>query len=340
MMPRVPPPSRLVQESQKSGHIGIVALKILQCVVTMGLLWWLFRDPSRRGMMLEALQRADWRWLLAAFTSAGFCEFFGILRWQLFLRMLHVHIPFAETARLFFIGAFFNQFLPGTTGGDVVRVVYLMREHPEHKTAGFLSVAVDRLWALLVLMGMGLVFAWTRSAWFAQSLAIGNAMKVFAIILVAIGGFLAASFFLTKRHLVERLPAGLPFREKWVKLSTLWQLCIENRVDSFLGAFYTIPMLLSYFGAFYFVAQAFTAKVSLIDMVSIMPLVTAVSALPISLNGMGVREALFEQLLHELCGVSQGAGVLISITGMIIYLAWGLPGGWFYMKRNRSTQKR
>jgi hypothetical protein len=254
--------------------------------------------------------------------------------------MLHVHVPFTETARLFFIGAFFNQFLPGTTGGDVVRVVYLMREHPEHKTAGFLSVAVDRLWALLVLMGMGLVFAWTRSAWFAQSFAIGNAMKIFAIILVAMGGGLAASFFLTKRHLVERLPSTLPFREKIVKLSTLWQLCIENRADSLLGAFYTIPMLLTYFSAFYFVARAFTSKVSLIDMVSIMPLVTAVSALPISLNGMGVREALFEQLLNELCGVSPGAGVLISITGMIIYLAWGLPGGWFYIKRNRRVENR
>ena len=339
-MPGVLPPRRLVEKSQKSGHIGMVAIKILQCVVTLGLLWWLFRNPSRRGMMLEALQRADWRWLLAAFTSAGVCEFFGILRWQLFLRMLHVRIPFAETARLFFIGAFFNQFLPGTTGGDVVRVVYLMREHPEHKTAGFLSVAVDRLWALLILMGMGLVFSWTRSAWFAQSLAIGNAMKVFAITLVVIGSGLAISFFLTKRHLIERLPAGLPFREKWVKLSTLWQLCIENRADSLLGAVYTIPMLLFYFGAFYFVAKAFTAKVSLLDMMSIMPLVTAVSALPISLNGIGVREALIEQLLQELCGVAQGAGVLISITGMIVYLAWGLPGGWFYMKRNRRTAKK
>ena len=64
-----------------------------------------------------------------------------------------------------------------------------------------------------------------------------------------------------------------------------------------------------------------------------MPLVTAISSLPISLNGIGVREALFEELLAQLCGVSRGTGLLISITGMTVYLLWGLVGGFFYLGR-------
>ena len=140
---------------------------------------------------------------------------------------------------------------------------------------------------------------------------------------------------LTSRHLIHRLPAKFPLRAQIIKLSTLWQLCIENRREALWGAFYTIPMLLSYFGAFYFVALAFTNKVSFLDMTSIMPLVTAISSLPISLNGIGVREALFEQLLSELCGVTQGIGLLISIMGMFVYIAWGIPGGFFYLERIR-----
>jgi uncharacterized protein (TIRG00374 family) len=323
---------------RKKSHFGERLLKIIQVLVTIGLLWWLLHDPSRRTDMSEALARADVWWLLAAMLSAGACEFFGIIRWQLFLKMLHLKIPLAETTRLFFIGAFFNQFLPGTTGGDVVRVVYLMREHPEHRTAGFLSVAVDRLLAMLVLVAMGLAFAWGRAEWFAQSLTVGNTMKIFAIILFTMALGLAASFVLTKRHLVERLPTGMPFREAIVKLSTLWQLCIENRREALLGAFYTIPMLVTFFAAFYFVARAFTPKVDFLDMMSIMPLVTAVSSLPISLNGIGVREALLDELLHELCGVAKGTGMLVSITGMVVYLIWGLPGGWFYLSRRRREK--
>lgn len=319
--------------------LGQHLLTVLQVLVTVGLLWWLFHDQTRRITMWRALCEADLRWLIAAMLSAGLCEFLGIIRWQLFLRMLHVEVRLPELTRLFFIGAFFNQFLPGTTGGDVVRVIYLMKDHPEQRTAGFLSVAIDRLLAVLVLVAMGLGFAWARSDWFAASFAVGNTMKIFAIVLFVMGVGLIASFFLTSRHLVDRLPARFPLRDQIVKLSTLWQLCIENRREALLGAFYTVPMLLAYFGAFYFVGLAFTAKVTFLDMTSIMPLVTAISSLPISLNGIGVREALFEQLLMELCGVPQGVGLLISITGMFVYLAWGLPGGLFYLERIRRRYK-
>jgi len=325
---------------EKKSPLGEWLVKILQVLVTIGLLWWLLHDPARRADMAESIARADVWWLLAAMISAGACEFFGIIRWQLFLKMLHLQVPLAETTRLFFIGAFFNQFLPGTTGGDVVRVLYLMREHPEHRTAGFLSVAVDRLLAVLVLVAMGLAFAWSRSEWFAQSATVANTMKIFAIILFVMAVGLVASFVLTKRHLVERLPARMPFRDAIVKLSKLWQLCIENRREALLGAFYTIPMLVTFFAAFYFVARAFTPKVDFLDMMSIMPLVTAVSSLPISLNGIGVREALLDELLYVLCGVAKGTGMLVSIAGMVVYLIWGLPGGWFYLSRRRLEKMK
>jgi hypothetical protein len=334
------PPSPSKRPAAQFPQLGRHLLTALQVLVTVGLLWWLFHDPQRRLTVWNALQTADWRWMFAAMAAAGLCEFFGILRWQLFLKMLHLRVRLSEVTKLFFIGAFFNQFLPGTTGGDVVRVLFLMRDHPDHRTAGFLSVAIDRLLAVLVLVAMGLGFAWSRSDWFASSFAVGNTMKVFAIVLFAIGFGLAASFLLTSRHLVGRLPERFPMREQIVKLSTLWQLCIENRREALLGAIYTVPMLLFYFAAFYFVALAFTAKVSFLDMTSIMPLVTAISSLPISLNGIGVREALFEQLLSELCGVPRGTGLLISITGMFVYLVWGLPGGLFYLDRIRRGYEK
>ena len=162
-------------------------LTLLQVAVTVGLLWWLFHDPERRAVMAAALKMADWRWIMLAIVAAGVCEFFGILRWQLFLRMLHIEVPLRETSKFFFIGAFFNQFLPGTTGGDVVRVIFLMQDHPENKAEGFLSVAVDRLLAVLVLVIMGLLFAWMRSDWFASSFAVGHLMKWFAITLFVMG---------------------------------------------------------------------------------------------------------------------------------------------------------
>ncbi len=315
--------------------LGQHLLTVLQVAVTLGLLWWLFHDPERRKVVWEALTKADWRWMILSVISAGLCEFFGVLRWQLFLKMLHVEVPLREVTRLFFIGAFFNQFLPGTTGGDVVRVIFLMRDHPEHKTAGFLSVAIDRLLAVLVLVIIGLFFAWTRNDWFARSDTIGNMMKWFTITLFVLGAALVASFALTSRHLVARLPRRFPFHKQIIKLSKLWQLCLENRQEALLGTLYTVPMLFTYFAAFSFAALAFSTRVSFLDMTSIMPLVTAVSALPLSLNGIGPREALLDNALTDLCGVPLGTGMIISIAGMTVYLLWALLGGYFYLERIR-----
>jgi hypothetical protein len=72
-------------------------------------------------------------------------------------------------------------------------------------------------------------------------------------------------------------------------------------------------------------------------MFSIMPLVTAVSSLPISLNGIGVGEALLDELLHALCGAAKGTGMLVSICGMLVYAIRASRGGWFYISRKRHS---
>lgn len=313
-------------------------LTVVQFAVTIGLLAYLFHDPKRRADMASAFFLADWRWLLLSFLSAGVCEFLGVLRWQLFLRMLHLEVPFREVTRLFFIGAFFNQFLPGTTGGDVARVLYLMHDHPGHKTAGFLSVAVDRLLAVLTLVIIGLLFAWGRASWFAQYTATGNFMKWSSIALFLMAAALIASFVLTSRQLVYRLPRRFPFRKHIIKLSKLWQLCLENRREALLGALYTVPMLLAYFAAFGFAAKAFSSKITFLDMTSIMPVLTVVSSVPLSLNGIGPREVLANELLHKLCHVELGIGTVISLAGATMYLLWGLLGGVFYLERLRGKR--
>lgn len=338
MFPQPPEPDSPAHERIEKPWLRHL-LTAVQFAVTVGLLVYLFHDPRRRSDMASAFLQADWRWLVLSFLSAGACEFLGVLRWQLFLRMLKMKVPFRETARLFFIGAFFNQFLPGTTGGDVARVLYLMHDHPGHKTAGFLSVAVDRLLAVVILVIIGLIIAWGRASWFAQYTATGNFMKWSSIVLFIMAAALVASFILTSRQLVYRLPRRFPFRKHIIKLSKLWQLCLENRREALLGAIYTVPMLLAYFAAFGFAAKAFSSKITFIDMTSIMPVLTVVSSLPLSMNGFGAREALADELLHKLCHVDLGIGTVISLAGATMYLIWGLVGGVFYLERLRGRPR-
>ena len=85
--------------------------------------------------------------------------------------------------------------------------------------------------------------------------------------------------------------------------------------------------------------EAFSAHVSLVDIFSIMPIVTVVTSLPISVSGIGVREQLFKNLLGDLTGTAAEVAVLISLVGFLSYVCWSLVGAviWLVSKPARGT---
>jgi hypothetical protein len=62
------------------------------------------------------------------------------------------------------------------------------------------------------------------------------------------------------------------------------------------------------------------------DVFSVMPVITLVTALPVFIGGLGAREQLFKQLLGDLAGTPADVAVAISLTGFAIYLVWALVG--------------
>src|SRR6267154_1236414 len=72
----------------------------------------------------------------------------------------------------------------------------------------------------------------------------------------------------------------------------------------------------------------------------IMPVVNTLSAMPISLGGLGVREGLVQVFLNRLCGVRETDAVLISSTGYFLPFCWGLIGGGLYLFYRPSDHPR
>jgi len=107
-----------------------IILTIIQVVVTVGILFWVFHDPQKRASMGEALKHAKPVWLLAGFVCYGVVEIVAAARWYILLRVQGVKLPVWRVGALFMLGIFFNMFMPGGTGGDVLKIVYLVKEIP------------------------------------------------------------------------------------------------------------------------------------------------------------------------------------------------------------------
>ncbi len=305
----------------------------LQVAVTVFALYWVFRDPKTREGMVTALRGAEVPWLFAALVAGALAPITATIRLWLLLRVQGIAFSLGKIAQLYMVGAFFNLFLLGSTGGDAIKLFYLLRGSEPRQRAGIiLSVIMDRVLGLLALMILAAVFMACRYQWLTQTPAVASVVHGFAVILVLAVGGVAAVFAAVQWRLVERLPANVPARTKLIELAgavavytRAWPTTLAGIGISFVGHS-------SFFFTYYFAARALRAGIAFIDMTVILPVINTILALPISVSGVGVRESLFKTLLHDLCGVGPEKSVPISIIGFLCtVIFYGLAGGVVYL---------
>ena len=304
-----------------------IIITLVQGAVTFLLLWWIFHDPTKRAQMLQALGKADPLWLVPAFICFGLVLVCGAFRWQLLMRVQGISLSWFRVWQLVMIGMFYNLFLPGGTGGDLVKIFYAVREAPKSKSAVFLSVVVDRLTGMFALIlvssGVFLVFFKELTALPMVRAFTVAVCAIFALTLVLV----LVGLIVDRFHLASRIPERMPGHAAILDTARAFSVYARDWKAVVAAVLISLPLNLFIFGGAIFAASAFPGNPGASAMTSVIPVVNTISALPISLAGIGVREKLFSSMLHSLYGTPEDLGVLISITGFAIIVSWGLIGG-------------
>jgi uncharacterized membrane protein YbhN (UPF0104 family) len=242
------------------------------------------------------------------------------IRWRILLAGLGCTVPLGTLVSSYLVGSFFNSFLPTTVGGDVVRVMDTSRHTSTANAAA--SVLVERatgIGALLVMAGAALLVAPSLAA---TAPAAGIAALLFAV--------LGALFVILGWGMVR---TGLARRVgKLGKLLMAVAMYGRSRreliVASLLGVVLQVNVALHY----YLLSAAFHQNVSPWAFLLITPVLTVVLMLPVSINGVGLREAAFVQLMKPF-GVSNASAVALSVTSYALITLCALVGGVVYLFR-------
>jgi uncharacterized membrane protein YbhN (UPF0104 family) len=256
------------------------------------------------------------RWL-AAVGLYILTQFVSAYRWQLLSRPLGFERPLGHYVGFYFIGMFFNLFLPSSVGGDVVRAWYLA-DTRERRFNAFLSVLVDRGSGLLVLIALACVALlvcpielndWVHwSVWATATAA-----------LIGVTG-LAALVFLTpdrpRRGLVGKLQILRPVyigRPALLVGTTLLSVAVQvaNVVLVWLvGTALDVPVPPLYYAV-------------------AVPMVSLLTLLP-SINGMGVREGGLVLFLKPV-GVAAATALTLSFLWFAVFAVTSVMGGAVYL---------
>lgn len=303
---------------------------ILQFLVTAAGIFYVFHDPAKRSQIGQAIRQADWHWLMLGWLCYSVVEILATVRWQMLLRVQGITLSWLRAGGIVLVGLFFNMFLPGLVGGDVVRLYYVFKSTRGRKTRAVLSVAMDRLFGLLsILFLAALTLVW-RFSWLKSS-ATTLHITYFALLLLG-GGFviIAFIFFATAFGWLEQLPRRFPFRHSLTESGKALTLYGKHPV-LLLGAFLlTVVSHLAYYVTYFCAGESLhrtaSTTASLADVLAIMPIVNTLTALPISFGGVGVRETLFQELLGRLAHVPASLAALSATLGFAIQASWSILG--------------
>ena len=137
----------------------------------------------------------------------------------------------------------------------------------------------------------------------------------------------------------KKVVARIPTSEKLIEIAAAYHLYARHWVATFFAFAASLVAHLATFTTFLFVAYALHAEdvrkqppvpVPAVDFFAVMPIERTITAVPISLAGIGLREKLLQVMLNNLCGVTIEKSKLIGSLGFLVIVICCAPGGIVY----------
>ena len=295
----------------------------LRLGVSASLIAWMLgrAELSRVGDVLRA---ADAMLIAVAFSTYFVGYLVSVARWRVLLAAQGITPRFSYLYWSFMVGVFFNQLLPTTIGGDVARYQYTAAGG---RGAALSAVLLDRVFGTVALMLF--VIAGLALAQGHETLPQGvlRPVAVLLIIGVLVLGFaflLPGSALSLLRRGMLLLPRGA--RGPFEKILGAFAAFHGRHDVAFAALAWSLVLQCVVVGHYYVAGLALGIDVPLSAYVLVVPLATVVMALPISINGIGVREGILGYLLG-LYGVDPSTSLVFAWVVYAMLLGQGLLGG-------------
>lgn len=185
---------------------------LLKITITIACLWYISKKLDFKQLS-ETLLHAKWLMLIYGVLLYMTSKVFASIRLNIYFRNINIHLPQVTNLKLYWLGLFYNLFLPGSISGDAYKVIRLTKQFgvPYKKTTS--AVLLDRVTGLL---GLGFVLA------LYGALVLNNNFYVLGLIMAAFVAT-AISYVVIKKWFPDFLPGFWPtfFGDWWFNCSQI-----------------------------------------------------------------------------------------------------------------------
>ncbi|MEA1867473.1 MAG: lysylphosphatidylglycerol synthase transmembrane domain-containing protein [Thermodesulfobacteriota bacterium] len=304
----------------------VLALKIL---IATGLILFLFMTGRLNfASILDSYKYP--KYLFAGALCCTLAMVTPIFRWWILVRIQKLPLGMFDALRLTMIGYFFNMFIPGGAGGDVVRAVYTVRDCPERRAQALTIAFVDRGLGLHTLLLLGVSIILIQPTLFNNCPDLKPWLLLIAGMLVI--GTIAALLLIWDRingfmmRLCGRVIGGA---DAWHEAMMLYR---KQPGMLFIAYFFSAGSAIFNVLAIHFMMLAVGSNPTIAESIAVAPLVILANALPFTPGGIGVAEGASAGL-YAFVGQAGGAnGMLLTRFFIVIHALLGFP---FFLWNNR-----
>jgi hypothetical protein len=284
-----------------------------------GTLLYIFLSRVDINAVIKTLKQTEIPLFIAGFFIYISTIFVSTKRWSLFLPQ---NLKYLKLVSLYFVGSFFNTFLPGLVGGDAVKAFYLYR-HIGKGGLSLASVFMDRYMGLSAMAGIALIAFIVGYPYIKET-------EVVWFILVFLGALFLGSLILWKVN--------------WGKikfLSSFYAPLMDYKAKKeiiFKGLFLGFVVQCIAIITVYVLSISIGLKVPIIYFFMFLPVISVASAIPISVAGLGIREAGFV-LLFSKVGLTSAEALSLSLLVFMAMCVVNLIGGVEYLRIGKPPKR-
>jgi len=289
----MPPEREIAEEKNESGTKRFIKL-LIKILITVVCFWYISQKIDFT-QALQSIKNANWLYLFLSVLLYILSKVVAAYRLNIYFKNINLHLPQWPNLKLYWLGMFYNLFLPGSISGDAYKVVLLNKQlkAPYKKTSA--AVLLDRFSGLL---GLGVILS-------IYGVMVLDDARIDAVL---VGGCVAAivgMYLLIRKLFKEFLPGFFP--------TFFWGIVVQG--IQVLGV--------------YLILAALHINSDFHQWIFIFLSASVISVLPISLGGgLGTREVVFTEGANFF-GLDPHLGVIVSLLFYLSSVAGSIAGAYF-----------
>lgn len=304
----------------------------LRIIIGAGLIAFLLIKLNA-GKILHHIKSMDIKYLLIALIPYFFFIVVSAWRWQVLLNYKKMGMPFRKTLLVYFIAMFFNNLLPTTVGGDIMRIFYA----PDNRRTDALAIILaDRILGFIGLflfgiLAVGYLYIFQKRTEFVSLMVIG--LVILIIITFTLFSERVYALFAPIMNKLRILKLG----EKINNLHrTMTDFGTAREVITLCIILSIVIQLLLAISPYFVLKSMGNFQISILPFFIYLPIINIISMIPISFNALGVRENAYV-LFFRRAGLTGEISMTVSLISFFLVFLWSLLGGIIFIFYRKKT---